>query len=780
MPKKNNQNAQPNEPEIRADILAEEHDMEDELEENVGVPPRKVTMDEFVKADEEFNKLLASEEKEFERMPFRPGKNTKFVLTERQKDALKEGADEIEKYLKHDTRHSIEDNQRLQDLQNAMYRILEVGPDGLDPDEKKTVSEFNEIMDGKYNLETGDNKTLIRHMDNYKGPYDLKMRKIHRGLDMLGVLTGKPATYERNQTENQLKLRAEARKETVDQKMSKNPEEAKALVETAGRAGLQGLQETYKGTEIGEMLGKIGTIVKDLGDWKYGQHGIDAHLMEADGLGTFLNTKGQDGKTNYDKIAEAILAKKPGGADQKYEFDLLLGQLNTVCDLDINVPYAVEAKAEYDWNKTQQTGIDATRINDLNERLFSKNRTVNSYDTAFLDDVRTMTGMIETVCRNKLQLNTENYANMTGALFGFRKIENKVRNNSGFNKLGSDNDNYINVLGFGKLLEREQDGTTLYAMLAEAYEKKGKTKDDLNNTLKQLNEKLGLKIEIPGREIEGGKAKPAKVTQSKPYLRKIAEVQRSSNRIDDPVQLKMALASILALRRMSVDPAHKDHTKIRTKAAQAKAFALMNTDAFKALTAKMDVIDLAKKINHPGNFDKEFTQKLKALDEAKYAERLKDEKYRKKLQSIAKRSAHNMDKTGTGVYMLGIKRRSNSGMYDRAVLAMQRASAENVDAATTMQSVETVKEYLSNKMSRRSSPSGQERWQSCMEFLHEAMPPKEFEEYCKQVNRVRNAKEGSANYIEPDQFAPQKQRNSVPADPEKNVEVEVGPGRNSL
>ena len=131
MPKKNNQNAQPNEPEIRADILAEEHDMEDELEENVGVPPRKVTMDEFVKADEEFNKLLASEEKEFERMPFRPGKNTKFVLTERQKDALKEGADEIEKYLKHDTRHSIEDNQRLQDLQNAMYRILEVGPDGL-------------------------------------------------------------------------------------------------------------------------------------------------------------------------------------------------------------------------------------------------------------------------------------------------------------------------------------------------------------------------------------------------------------------------------------------------------------------------------------------------------------------------------------------------------------------------------------------------------------------------------------------------------------------------
>ncbi len=141
-----------------------------------------------------------------------------------------------------------------------------------------------------------------------------------------------------------------------------------------------------------------------------------------------------------------------------------------------------------------------------------------------------------------------------------------------------------------------------------------------------------------------------------------------------------------------------------------------------------------------------------------------------------------MDQTGTGVYLLGVKRGSNSGMFDRAVLAMQQAG-KNPDAATIMQSVQTVKEYLSNKMPRRASSSGRERWQNCMEFLHEAMPADEFKAYCDQVNKVRKAKEGSSAFIRPDDFIPQVQRNSAPADLEKNREErdarqEFG-GRNS-
>ena len=56
-------------------ILAEDLDMADELEENVGVPPRKVTMEEYEGAEDAFSRLVELEEEEFETMPFRPGKS---------------------------------------------------------------------------------------------------------------------------------------------------------------------------------------------------------------------------------------------------------------------------------------------------------------------------------------------------------------------------------------------------------------------------------------------------------------------------------------------------------------------------------------------------------------------------------------------------------------------------------------------------------------------------------------------------------------------------------
>ncbi len=51
MPKDKTQGGQPDAQELQANILAEEQDMEEELEENVGTPPRKVTMEEFIEAD---------------------------------------------------------------------------------------------------------------------------------------------------------------------------------------------------------------------------------------------------------------------------------------------------------------------------------------------------------------------------------------------------------------------------------------------------------------------------------------------------------------------------------------------------------------------------------------------------------------------------------------------------------------------------------------------------------------------------------------------------------
>ncbi len=51
---------------------------------------------------------------------------------------------------------------------------------------------------------------------------------------------------------------------------------------------------------------------------------------------------------------------------------------------------------------------------------------------------------------------------------------------------------------------------------------------------------------------------------------------------------------------------------------------------------------------------------------------------------------------------------------------------------------DTVKEYLRDKMTRRKREFGRQRWKDCMDFLKFAMPRKEFEDYCRQINRARD------------------------------------------
>lgn len=183
MPKDKAQGGQPDEQELQANILAEEQDMEEELEENVGTPPRKVTMEEFVEADQAFSRLMESEDYEFETAPFRPGKNARFVLTERQTDALTGCVNEIGKYLDIETkRYSFgneEANQKLQQLQQAMKKVLKDGLDSLTPEERQIVNGFNDVMNTDYRPAAGNN--LIQHMTERKNPYDLKMNKVHRG-----------------------------------------------------------------------------------------------------------------------------------------------------------------------------------------------------------------------------------------------------------------------------------------------------------------------------------------------------------------------------------------------------------------------------------------------------------------------------------------------------------------------------------------------------------------------------------------------------------------------
>ena len=769
MPRKETQGQQPDEQELQANILADDQDNMDELEENVGVPPRKVTMEEFVGAEKAFDELISTEEREIEKTPFLPGEDTRFVLTERQKEYLEDCIAQFDKYLDYETkRHSYGNREvhiKLKALNEAMKKILDVGLDGLTPEERETVNDYNHIMN---DIEAVGDRNLSYHMYNYSGPIGLTLSDIHAGLDMLGVMTGIPATYEGNKAKDLLKGRAEYRKGKVDKVMDSYSEEAQELVANAKTMGIEELQKKFEGTPIADKLKQINAIVIDLSNYKFGNYTIEDDLKAADGLGAFLNQKGENGKSNYDTIVEVLLSQK-NGSEKKQAFDALLGQLNTVCDLDIGVPYAIEAQAEHNWDRNETGRINSDLIDDLDKKVFG---TLHSHsDEEYLRSIKTLNDMLRDMMRDHIKQNTGNNTRMRGARMGFEAIVHKVENNNGFAKLENTNEKYIHVLDFGKNLHRKQrldtgEEKTLYELLVRSYEKNGKTKEDLDNTLKNLRDekKLGLKIRIPGEEAEAEQGKAAPPEQHKPYLNKISEIRRSVRKERDPQKLKMALASVLAMRRMSVDPAHKDHKKIRTKAAMAKALGLMETKAFKKLTENMGVVDLMKKINHAQNFDKDFTEELKKTDLAEYETRLMDEDYKNKIASSATKAADLMDSTGTGVYLMGITRGSNSGMYDRAVLAMRRA-AEKKDAAATMQAVQTVKEYLNNKMTPRKSPSGKDRWKYCMEFLHEAMPEKEFEEYCRQINTVRKAPEGSPNHIEAGEFAPKaKRRNSMPAD----------------
>ena len=776
MPKKNIQGGQNNALDNQPYLLEEIQDFEAEVEENVGVAPRKVSEEDVVNAEKAFNQMVEGEEIEFETIPFRPGRDDKFLLTKFQKDMLNGGIKQLDTYFKKEDRAGrssdiLEDNKRLRDLLMAMKKIVADGLDSLNPEERKTVDEDNDSMDATYRADTYENgkkRSLSEHIDNFAGPHEINPSRIHGAMDMLGVLTGKPATYTGNEANGRLKSRARSRKEkTVDKKVSMQPDEVQDLRNTAEQVKIKDLQAQFGDTEIGKKLGQINNIVKDLDPSNYrliGAFEIEEHLKEADGLGPFLNTKDETGKTNYEKITEKLLGKDKTN-ERKKAFDRLLGQLNIVCDLDINVPDAVEAQEAYEWDKKQKGIADAPRIEKLNDRIY-KQKLVNAWHTDFLDSLQTLVAKTRVV-NQRLSDGNIYSGKVTNTILGLNGFIRNVKGNNRLNKLDTESEQLATMLDLGKTLQGKDGDKTLYDLLAAAYAdgetEPGEGKKKLDATLQEMNERMGLKIVIPGQEVKGGKAQKEQVTQHAPYVNAIKEVQHSTRRMDKPDHLKFALANVLALRRMSVDPAHEGHKRVRGKAVIAKAKELMDTKAFKELTKDMTVLDLAKKIYHPGNFDKDFTQKLKTMDLAEYQKRLEDKTYKNKLKACAKNSAKVMNETGTGVYWLGLRRKSNSGMYDRAILAME-AAANNPDAATTMRSVQSVKEYLSNKMTKRSSTSGQKRWQSCMEFLHEAMTPDEFREYCNEVNKARNAKEGSDDFVRPMDFNPAPQRLSAPGE----------------
>lgn len=115
-------------------------------------------------------------------------------------------------------------------------------------------------------------------------------------------------------------------------------------------------------------------------------------------------------------------------------------------------------------------------------------------------------------------------------------------------------------------------------------------------------------------------------------------------------------------------------------------------------------------------------------------------------------------KTGSYVGADALSRSKNSDKFDQAMDAIRKTaltsekeppSAENVKT-----SVDTVLAYVKGKEKKRGSEFGRNRWASCMRFLADTMPRKDFEAYCDHVNQVRGVKPGHPDHVSPETFYP--------------------------
>ena len=118
-----------------------------------------------------------------------------------------------------------------------------------------------------------------------------------------------------------------------------------------------------------------------------------------------------------------------------------------------------------------------------------------------------------------------------------------------------------------------------------------------------------------------------------------------------------------------------------------------------------------------------------------------------------------MERTGSGRMIKFIPRGplfGNSTGYKNALAAIKtvKDQKDRLTAEQVYDSTKIVMNYLDGKEKVRTRAFGRERWNDCMTFLKQTMPPDKFKEYCDSVN----VKRGVANdpnhkdYVTPESF----------------------------
>ena len=151
---------------------------------------------------------------------------------------------------------------------------------------------------------------------------------------------------------------------------------------------------------------------------------------------------------------------------------------------------------------------------------------------------------------------------------------------------------------------------------------------------------------------------------------------------------------------------------------------------------------------------------FKCVEKVKSFEENAAEYRRKNMQKLQEETGPAVDamlatKKGES-FLFGIPRflTGNSTRYENALAAMQnvqKAKPLKQDYLDTQ--IDTVKRYISDKKEKRIRDFGNVRWNQCMTFLKYAMPRKDFENYCAQVNQAREANSpADEDYVSPEMF----------------------------
>nr|MCR4717190.1 hypothetical protein [Lachnospiraceae bacterium] len=178
----------------------------------------------------------------------------------------------------------------------------------------------------------------------------------------------------------------------------------------------------------------------------------------------------------------------------------------------------------------------------------------------------------------------------------------------------------------------------------------------------------------------------------------------------------------------------EEHPKITDSEIEIEAKKLSETEEFKRIMYNQNDIKLAS-----GRSCKTILKQLK--EEHNNIDNIKDNYKESFLTEYAigrLNTYYNMlCTTDTGSYF-GIKRSKNSDRYEDALTAVSDLlTTEDPDSELIYESVKTIKEYLKDKMEKRSSDFGQQRFNLFMCCLKEVMPRDEFEYYCYEINKAR-------------------------------------------